>query len=696
MRFSPTPLWKEAPFLRLLIPFAGGIISQWYMQWDGFHIYFWLIVTLLGILLFNFIKINRQFINYWLYGFLLKYFLFVSGVLLIFLKDVSRHRASLLRIYNESHTIIAKLEEPLSPKLKSFKAIASVILKTKDSLLPVKGNIIMYIQKDSSLPRVEYGSYIIFKKHLQLIKNTGNPGSFDYKQYCLFKGIYYQVYLKSGEYKISSTKKINTFKKYLFDTRKKIITILCKYIPGVKESGVAEALLIGYKEDLDKNLVQAYTNTGVIHIIAISGLHVGLIYWILGYLLTPFMSREKSLWLKPVFIITGLWLFGFLAGGSPSVLRSVVMFTFIVLGESMAKRISVYNSLAASAFLLLCYNPYWLWDVGFQLSYAAVLSIIIFRKSIYNWWFIPNKTLDAIWKLITVTLAAQILTIPICFYYFHQFPNFFLITNLIAVPLSSIILLCELLLCSVFWLPALAKIIGWLVYWLIRLMNSFIEGINNFPFSLLENIRISILQLCCLYFIIICLSIWLLKLKQLAFIGALSGVIIFGLVRIHLEFVAFNQNKLIVYNIPSHQAIDFIEGKYYLFKGDSILLENDFLQNFHLKPSRIEQCLTRRDSLPNLFHKDFYYQFRNKSIIIIDDRLPEIIPTRRINVDIIIISKNPKIYIANVSKFFSCKKMIFDASNSPWKIVKWKTDCDQLNISCYSVSEKGAFVMNMN
>ena len=193
-------------------------------------------------------------------------------------------------------------------------------------------------------------------------------------------------------------------------------------IKGDKELGLAEALLIGYKDDLDKTLVQSYTNTGVVHIIAISGLHLGLIYWLLVQLLKPLQRRKYMKWLRPVIIILGLWLFSLLAGAQPSILRSAVMFTCIVIGETIAKKTSIYNSLALSAFGLLCWNPYWLWDVGFQLSYSAVLSIIIFMRPVYNLLYVKNKILDFFWKINAVTIAAQILTLPLSIYHFHQFP----------------------------------------------------------------------------------------------------------------------------------------------------------------------------------------------------------------------------------------------------------------------------------
>src|SRR6185436_16943723 len=198
----------------------------------------------------------------------------------------------------------------------------------------------------------------------------------------------------------------------------------------------------------------------------------GLIYWLLALLLKPLKNRRKIKWLRPILIVTGLWLFSILAGAQPSILRSAVMFTCIVLGESLSRKSSVYNTLALSAFLLLCYNPYWLWDVGFQLSYAAVLSIVIFMKPIYNWFYIKNKVLDFTWKMNAVTLAAQVLTVPLSIYHFHQFPNYFLLTNLVAVPVSSVIVLGEILLCVVSFTAPVATAVGNILHYLIWFMNS--------------------------------------------------------------------------------------------------------------------------------------------------------------------------------------------------------------------------------
>jgi competence protein ComEC len=242
----------------------------------------------------------------------------------------------------------------------------------------------------------------------------------------------------------------------------------------------------------------------------------------------------------------------------------------------------------------------------------------------------------------------------------------------------------------------IAGLIGGLLCWLIKVMNTFIETMDRLPFSVLDNIRIGFFQIICLYLIIICIALWLLKKVKKAFIGSLLALLSFGIIRYHELIASYNQKKLVVYNIPKHHAIDFVAGNKYLFKGDSLLLANEFLKNFHLKPSRIEQRIRPVNSLKSLACYDPYFHFNGKNFIILKKQLPETSPQRKILVDVIIVSGNPKITIADIIRLFVCKQVVFDASNSILNITTWKAECNQFGIPYYSVPEKGAFVMNMN
>ncbi len=703
MTFYSIPFWKKSPFLRLFLPVMAGIILQWYRQ---FPVRFWWYVLAVGFitfLLFFFIPFFKRFRLSLLSGIFVSILFLALGALLTWYHDIRHNEKWFGHSYLPKDGLIVTLDEPLVEKNKSFKANATVnFLLQNEKKIPVTGTIILYFKKDTAdgkndslLQELNYGSQIVFNTSLQEIKNSGNPGGFDYKRYALFQGVTHQVFLKDRAFAIVKNKNEQWLNKFLFTVREKVIGIIRKFIPGEREQGLAEALLIGYKDDLDQNLVQSYTNTGVVHIIAISGMHLALVYWLLALLFKPLRQKKQTRWLRPILIILGLWFFSLLAGAQASVIRSAVMFTCIVIGESFTRKTSIYNTLAASAFILLCYDPYWLWDVGFQLSYAAVLSIVIFMQPIYNWFYFRNKIVDFIWKLNAVSIAAQVLTVPLSIFHFHQFPNYFLLTNFIAVPLSSVIVLGEILLCGVSFVPVIAGLAGKILSWLIGIMNSYIERIESLPYSLWDGLQINVVQTILLYILAGGAGYWLLEKSKTGLKIAIAALLGFVCLRSYSFIETDHQQTIIVYNVPQRQAIDIVHGRNYLFTGDSDLLQDAFLRNFHLKPSRILHRIAVDSKAYNTNTGNKYFTFGSKKILLIDTSI--FIPAAGMNqpVDLLVISKNPKINMRRLANFFDIKQVVFDGSVPAWKINSWKKDCDSLGIPAYAVNEKGAFVMNL-
>jgi len=624
--------------------------------------------------------------------------LFGTGAGLTWQQDIRRHSNWFGNFYRDSDYVIVKVDEAPIDKPKSFKATCVVegIMRV-DSFMPMEGKLLVYFSKDSASQQLRYGDRIIIHKNLQRIRNSGNPGAFDYEQYAAFQQLFHNVFLKNNDWIPLNKNDANVFGQFLINTREKILSVLKNKCSERKdELGIAEALLIGYTNDLDKDLVQAYSNTGVVHIIAISGMHLALIYVMLVWLFarTPVIKRSKIL--QVIFILGCLWLFSLLTGGAASVLRSATMFTFITIGKNFVRQSSIYNSLAASAFVLLCVNPYYLWDVGFQLSYFAVISIIIFQKPVCNWFFIKNKWLNMIWQLAAVSIAAQILTFPICIYYFHQFPLLFLLANVIVVPLSSLILYVEIALLTFSWVPVVGDLIGKLMSWLVWLMNEFVMWINGLSFAVWDLIPATMLSTAILYVIVVSIGAWLVNKNKMMFRVAIISSLTFVGEHAYQSLRFQLQKKVIVYNVPQHRSIDLVNGNDYQFIGDSVMLDNAVLQNFHLKPARIALQLTRRiDPVEGFYSAGDLIEFGNKKMFLINKPVRIDSMTPKVAVDYIIISNSPKLYIPQLAKVFDCSLYIFDASNSLWKIAKWKADCDALSLHCFSVPEEGAYVCNL-
>ena len=691
-------IWKKAPFIRLLLPLVVGIMLEWYFQFPVAICIVGAISFTIAYVLFFLLPIAARYKLQALQAIILNLLLLSFGLIITWQKDVQHNKNWFGQYYHDSDYLVVRINEPLVEKSKSYKADGYVeSLIHKDSMTNCNGKILLYFFKDSLQPSLHYGDKILINKNLQHIKNSGNPGAFNYQRYAAFQATFHNVFLKQKDWVKLEEKNVNPFKQFIFTSREYVLSILQKNIPASKdELGIAEALLIGYTNDLDKDLVQAYSNTGVVHIIAISGMHLALIYGLLVWLFARIPLINKSKIIQVVLILSCLWLFSLMTGAAASVLRSAVMFTFIAVGKYLLKQSSIYNSLAASAFVMLCYNPYFLWDVGFQLSYLAVVSIIIFQKSVYNWLYIKNKWINEVWKLMAISLAAQILTFPICIYYFHQFPNLFLITNIIAVPLSSVILFVEIGLVAFSWIPYVGFYLGKIVGWMVWGMNKIIIWVSNLSFAVWDNIPSTIATTWLLYAVVIGIGVWLLKKNKNAFSFAMFCLFCFTLLQAYGNWQIKNQQKIIVYNVPQHQAIDFISGNNYLFLGDSILLVDGVLQNFHLKPARIALQLSKRvDTMPVVFRQQLFYQMGNKKVVVIDKSIQFEPVQQKIDVDIIIISKNPKIYMAQLANIFNCDQYIFDASNSLWKIAQWQKDCKALHLNYHSIPAEGAYVCDV-
>ena len=690
-------LWKTAPFIRLLLPLIGGIIWQWYLPIILSIII--IMAALFTIFFFSFYKLSFSFryTYQWGQGVLLHGILFCLGAYLCYSNDIRNDKQWYGKYSTDSSTIVIKILEPPVEKAKTFRTIGSVeAVLVNGHAISTRGKVLLYFAKVDSNKLPQYGQVIIVNDGLQSIKAANNPGGFNYSKYMLFQQTTHQVFVKANQYALVSGSHKNIIMQFVYSIKASIINTLQKYIVGSKKViGIAEALLIGYKEDLDKDVVQAYSNTGVVHIIAISGMHLGLIYAGLVWLFVRLPFTKQSTLARVIFILSLLWLFTLVTGASASVLRSAVMFTCIIIGKEFFKQASIYNSLATSSFLLLCYNPFLVWDVGFQLSYSAIIGIVWLQKPIENLFYFKNIIGQHIWQMSSITLAATLLTLPICIYYFHQIPTTFLITNLLCVPLSSLILFAEIGLLCTAMVPILAIALGRFVYVLTWCMNTVIDYCSKLPYSLISNIYATPGTTWALYAVLCFLfSALLRKNKGLLKIAAAFFILYIGLF-LNGKINCLRQQNMIVYQVSKHTAIDFISKGSYFFYGDDALKTDVALQNYNLTPTRVlMQAKLSNDTLHALKYKASIWQYYNKIIMVVANNYKFIPLAEKINIDVVIFSHNTNTQLADLVLAIQPSIIVFDGSNSMWKIKQWKTQCEYLHLRHFDTNEQGAFVLN--
>ena len=684
--------FKNNPVLRVLLPFIVGICLQWYLP---------LSPVVWGIVFF--LAIAGSVAGGWLKPFwrqqlrpvrggILMLAAVAAGACLAYAQDVRNYTTWLGHQYQEGESLVATLSEMPGERAKSYKATAAInYLADSNKLRSATGQIIIYFKKDSISQALTVGDRIVFNRPPQPIKNRSNPGGFDFKRYCLLNGITHQVYLTPADYTKLPGNQLSWYQKLLYKSRNYVLEAIRNNIKGKKEQGLAEAMLIGYKEDLDKTLLQSYTNTGVVHVIAVSGMHLALLYWVIHLLLKPLLLRKPTRWMHPVLVLLLLWGFCFIAGGAASIARAAVMFTFITVGKQLRRQATIYNILAASAFSQLCYNPYWLWDVGFQLSYMAVLSIVVFYKPIYHLFFIKNKILDQVWQLASVSIAAQILTTPVAMYYFHQFPVYFLLNNMVVVPVSTVVLMGTLLLVMLAPVTVLAAAVGRVLEGTIWWLNSFIEGMESFPFALWTGIQINAFQTLLLLLMVAGTGSWLINRYQPGLWTTLVALLLFFAMRSYTFWEAAHQQKLIVCDTGPHTAIEFISGRNYkLVAHPSLLKDASLLSPMHTL-FRVEQ--TRQ--LNGLYNKGNAFQFADKKIILISGRLQgpkDSIPL----IDVAILWGNAPLYMRDISSVIRPRQVVVAGSVPGWRAAYLKQDFLAAGIPCHLVAEDGAFVMSLH
>ena len=490
--------WQQMPFVRILLAFTLGIV------WEEFCNNAWQVYATWTMFMILIIGLNHKFsktitspITHGIAYFSL--FICLGACCL----SIEKTKQKLSHFSNQTYTaiLVQTIQKPQKTNY-GWKAEAVVIAYYKNSTLamPCKGKVLLFVQQKTQLP-LKYGTQFIIKSGIQEIVSNNNPGSFNFKTFMQRKGIYHQCFLKENAALVFNKDQGMEILQRIFSFQDYIHQTLQKNLIERNEIAMAEALLYGYDKDIDEEISDAFSKTGTLHVLAVSGMHVGLIFMLLGWLLKPILTLPRGkIWVASLQVF-GIWMYALICGLPPSILRACVMFSFVILGKQLKRSSNPFNSLSAAGFLLLTTQPYMLYNVGFQLSFAAVAGILGFYPYLNLMFQFKHTMMNEIWKIIAISLAAQTLTLPISIYYFHQFPNYFLLANLMIIPLSTVIIYGGIILLILSPIQYLASGIGFLLGKLISFTSWLTMILAKLPYATIDSIIWSMPFILSYYFI---------------------------------------------------------------------------------------------------------------------------------------------------------------------------------------------------
>lgn len=643
-----------------------------------------LVIVLIGLLVvlgLSYWQSNKSFspnISFNIFTYILSFFLGIATVTVH--NDLNKENHYSHFITDDNNTVLV-IDKVLKSSIYHDKYEVSVL---KVNNISTVGKVLLNIQKDT-LSKLKVDGKLYLKSDFKEVNSPKNPYYFDYKKYLEKQQIHHQLSISNTEY-LALKRRSFSFKGLAAKFRIKINNALIKNGFKGDELGVINALLLGQRQDISPELLQSYAGAGAIHILAVSGLHVGIILLILNFSFSPLERLKNGKFIKLIVVVSLLWVFAFIAGMSASVVRAVTMFTAVAIGMQVNRPTNVYNTLVISMFFLLLFKPSFLFDVGFQLSYLAVFFIVWLQPILYNLWIPKWKVPDFFWKLLTVSVAAQFGVIPLSLYYFHQFPSLFFISNLVIIPALGLILGIGVLVIALALLDILPPFLARTYEFVIHSMNWLMDWVSQQEGFLFQGISFSLLMVISSYILIIFGIRFFEKQNISRLIGFLSAILILQVVFIYEkrerqfndEFIVFQKSRFSL--IAERQG----EGLEVYHTLDSLNVSKDKVLNQY-KVGIGNSTSLIIDSISNI------HQFKNKNILIIDSL--GVYQVNNLRTDIVILQQSPKINLTRLIDSLKPQLIIADGSNYKSYVKKWSATCKQKNTPFHATAQKGAYIL---
>lgn len=589
-------------------------------------------------------------------------------------------------------------------KERSILCQATLVEGYDTAAFTIGKRVLLYFAQDSAAATLKRGSQLLVRTRPTLPANNGNPDEFDYPRYLVRKGISATGFVAAGEWSITPRTTPPGLQERALACRDAVLNLYRRLGFEGERFAVISALTMGYKEELDEDIRRSFSVSGAAHVLALSGLHVGLITAVLLFVLRRLPGRSRAVGVaQSVVVVLTLWVFAFVVGLSPSIIRSVSMFSCITLASATSRRVLTLQSLGTSAFLMLLFNPAWLFEVGFQLSYVAVLGIVIFRSRFAALLAEQGKAKRYVYNLLYVSVAAQMATAPLLAYYFSQFSTHFLLTNLLVIPLVTLIIYGTLAMWVLTPLPAVQQFVAHGVQLLVQWLNEVARRVEQLPHSSINGLWLHGTDVVCLYLLIFALAYFIYKPKAKACTALLASVLVLLCNGLWLRHDTGGVNRIAFYNIKNSPAVHCIPAHSHhsrLIYADSLpanhRIEKTMAKHWNRLSLNTPQTMTMgtNHAEGGIRLMDNMITFGGRRVCVLNDnRLNNQTTLHPLRTDYLYVCSGFTGSLTEVCPLFAPRHIVLDASLSARRREQLANECRRLNIAHTRLWEK-AFIVS--
>jgi len=680
----------RTPFFRLLLPVILGIVVYQYLEISVLILSVLFVFSCILIAFSFFIRrSNLQYRFRWLFGSGISVFLFV----LAYFSCINTDRQNSFEHLGKEGVFLVELISTPIEKARSYQ-LEVRILQFSDSVSTEvsQGKAYIYFPKDSAIANLQFGDRLLVETEFNPPSGVQNPEGFDYATYLKRRGIGATTFVQSDSWeKVGRNPRIS-IRALAHRCQHYFLNIFRKFDFRQEDFAVLAALTFGYSDELEPSTYASYSAAGAIHVLSVSGLHVGIIYAVLIFLFGFLNKTQKQRNFRIAFILFFLWSYAFITGLSPPTFRATLMFSCVVLGGLFERKSMTYNTICMSAFFILLINPEFLFYVGFQFSYSAVLSIIYFQPRINKLLTFKNKVAKWVWDLFSVSTAAQIGTIPFALYYFQMFPNYFLLSNMVVVPIATFVLYLGVALIVVASVPIVSTAVVFALKVLLWIMNFTVVLVENLPFAV-STIAINEMQAILIFVLLFAFGYYSFSRKYNALvIGFCCIIAIFG-INIQIKHNTLNSQKMIVYSGNRNTHINFIDGtKNLIYTSDYTELRriaSSFWNNHKLKNPKF---INEHDAFV-----DGSFSFNGLRIFILEEDFSRnYTADEPLKVDYLIIGNGLRPRIERLLECIEPKNIITDRTITAWYTNRIREVAEERDINFHSTRLNGAYVRKIN